>query len=129
MRNDHYSNRFKLNFLAFGLDVNLVLCPVADAAYSRRGPVSKCHPGTREDAVAELMRLFDKEGGHSICQCWLNGPAGSGKSATLVERLVHQGRLIDTFFFIRGEGDRSIVARLNSYTFAPALPFFPSPCH
>ena len=76
------------------------------------------HP---EDVVAELMRLFDKEGGHSIC--WLNDPAGSGKSATLVGRLAHQGRLIDIFFFIRGEGDRSIVARLNSYTFAPALPF------
>ena len=69
VRNDHYSNRFKLNFLAFGSNVNLVLGPVADAAYSRRGPVSKCHPGTREDVVAELMRLFDKEGGHSIC--WL----------------------------------------------------------
>ena len=90
-----------------------MLAPVANATYTRRGPVSRCWPGTREDVVGELMRLVDEKGGHPIC--WLNGPAGSGKSAivqTVAEILVRQERLIGNFFFLRGDADRSIIARL-----------------
>ncbi|TEB27897.1 hypothetical protein FA13DRAFT_841388 [Coprinellus micaceus] len=45
---------------------------------------------------------------------WLCGPAGDGKSAVsqaICEMLQEQGRLLASFFFFRGSGDRSRIAR------------------
>jgi len=47
--------------------------------------------------------------------CWLYGPAGSGKSAisqTIAEWCVRKEILAASFFFRRGVGDRSSIARL-----------------
>jgi hypothetical protein len=47
--------------------------------------------------------------------CWLNGPAGSGKSAvsqTVAELCDASRRLAASFFFLRGAGDRSRITRL-----------------
>ena len=82
MRSDPYAIRFKLNLLAVSSDIHLVLAPVAGTTYKHSRPVSRCHLGTREDVVEELLRLLDKEGDHPIC--WLNGPAGSGKSGLFI---------------------------------------------
>jgi len=93
-------------------DLNDLLAPVTDATYSRSGPVARCHPGTREDVIAEIKQWV-KKGDHPIC--WLNGPAGSGKSAisqTIAEWYAAKNRLAGNFFFLRGAGDRSIIARL-----------------
>src|SRR6202044_1971607 len=60
-------------------DLNQLLRPVDDAAYSQRGRVARCLHGTREELIANIVRWIDKRSGHPIC--WLNGPAGAGKSA------------------------------------------------
>jgi len=92
-------------------DLNELLAPVIDATYSRSGPVARCYRGTREDVIAKI-KLWVKEGDPI---CWLNGPAGSGKSAisqTVAEWYAAKSRLAGNFFFLRGAGDRSIIARL-----------------
>jgi hypothetical protein len=93
-------------------DLNDLLAPVTDATYSRSGPVAKCHPGTREDVIAQIKQWVEGSD-HPIC--WLNGPAGAGKSAisqTIAEWYAAKNRLAGNFFFLRGAGDRSIIARL-----------------
>lgn len=66
--------------------------------------------------VIALIKKWVKKGGD--CQiCWLHGPAGSGKSAisqTIAEWCVHKETLAASFFFRRGAGDRSSIARLVS---------------
>lgn len=47
--------------------------------------------------------------------CWLNGPAGYGKSAlaqTIAECYAAERRLLGSFFFLRGTGERSRMSRL-----------------
>ena len=47
--------------------------------------------------------------------CWLNGPAGYGKSAlaqTIAECYAAEHRLLGSFFFLRGAGERSRISRL-----------------
>jgi len=100
------AQRFLVN-----LDLNELLAPVTDATYTRSGPVAICYRGTREDVIAEIKRWVKK--GDPIC--WLNGPAGSGKSAisqTIAEWYAGKNRLAGNFFFLRGAGDRSVIARL-----------------
>src|ERR1700733_10938560 len=90
----------------------MLLDPV-DAAYNRNGPIAKCLQGTRERLIATIVRWIDGDKDHPIC--WLNGPAGSGKSAvsqTVAELCDAHHRLAASFFFLRGAGDRSRIARL-----------------
>src|ERR1700734_973783 len=101
------------NVLITSSDINEILAPVPDAAYSRRGPVARCHPGTRENVISEIIRQVEEYGNHPIC--WLNGPAGSSKSAiaqAIAEPYAAQSRLAASFFFLRGAGNRSIIGRL-----------------
>ena len=94
-------------------DINETLAPVPNAAYSRSGPVARCHPGTRENVIAEIIRQVEKHGDHPIC--WLSGPAGYGKSAiaqAICERYAARRKLAASFFFFRGAGNRSTIARL-----------------
>ena len=76
------------------------------------GRVARCHPGTREELIAKIIKWSNK-GGRRRLICWLNGSAGSGKSAvwqTIAECVAEKDRLIGSFFFLRGAGDRSKMA-------------------
>ena len=93
-------------------DLHHLLDPVDNAAYSRRGHVSACLQGTRDDVIGEIVRCV-KGGNRPIC--WLSGSAGSGKlviSQTIAKGYDKKGRLLASFFFLRGAGDRSIITRL-----------------
>jgi hypothetical protein len=92
-------------------DLYGLLAPIDDAGYSRSGSVAVCLQGTREDVIGQIVQCI--EDGHPIC--WLNGPAGSGKSAisqTVAERYAAQGSLSGSFFFLRGAGRRSTIASI-----------------
>jgi hypothetical protein len=102
-------------------DIHRLLSPVDDAAFNRGGHVAKYHPGTREELIAKIIRWSDAgnrtEIGSDRPICWLRGPAGSGKSAvsqTFAEYCEDNKRLAASFFFLRGEKDRSAFARFIS---------------
>ncbi|EGO23186.1 hypothetical protein SERLADRAFT_357012 [Serpula lacrymans var. lacrymans S7.9] len=92
-----------------------------------RHPAPACLPGTRVEVLSLLSDWLDKDGGSPIC--WLNGLAGSGKSAiaqSIAEKYAGQGRLAASFFFSRRE-----VRRSTAQTFFPTISlqimsFFPS---
>ncbi|KIM85758.1 hypothetical protein PILCRDRAFT_816968, partial [Piloderma croceum F 1598] len=106
----HQFNQF--NQVLHNPDLSMLLAPV-DAAYNRNGPIAKCLQGTRERLIATIVRWIDGDMDRPIC--WLNGPAGSGKSAvsqTMAELCDAHHRLAASFFFLRGGEDRSRIARL-----------------
>ena len=73
---------------------------------------SSCLPGTRVEIIELLMGWVDGNDDRPIC--WLNGPAGFGKSSiarTIAERCAGEQKLAASFFFLRGAGDRSNIAR------------------
>ncbi|TFK35008.1 hypothetical protein BDQ12DRAFT_579518, partial [Crucibulum laeve] len=87
------------------------LKPVSGASYTRPEPVARCHPGTRLKVFAEIEKWITDDGDRPIL--WLNGPAGSGKSAisqTVAER--YAPRIAASFFFLRGAGLRSQIQQL-----------------
>ncbi|KIM75330.1 hypothetical protein PILCRDRAFT_53529, partial [Piloderma croceum F 1598] len=74
---------------------------------------------TRKELIAKIERWIDHDKDHPIC--WLNGPAGSGKSAvaqTIAEHCNDNRRLAASFFFFRGSGYRSKFER-----FIPTLAY------
>jgi hypothetical protein len=79
------------------------------AAYnsSEREPAPKCLPGTRKDVLAALSEWTRKD---DPCQvCWVNGPAGFGKSAiaqSMAEAYAAEGTLAASFFFSRRHAER-----------------------
>ncbi|TFK39282.1 hypothetical protein BDQ12DRAFT_589753, partial [Crucibulum laeve] len=90
-----------------------ILLPVDDASYTRPGPVARCHPGTHLKVIAEIDKWIEDSDNSPIF--WLNGPAGSGKSAisqTIAERYAAQQKLAASFFFFRGAGQRSTIQYL-----------------
>jgi hypothetical protein len=93
-------------------DLHQLLAPAGDAAYTSRAPVAACLQGTREDVISDIVRCVK---GDDRPICWLSGSAGSGKSAisqTIAKRYDDKGRLLASFFFLRGAGDRSVIAHL-----------------
>ena len=93
-----------------------MLRPVSNATHTRAGHVARCDPGTRLRVIAQICWWLD---GHNndkrAVVCWLNGPAGYGKSAlaqTIAECYAAEGRLLGSFFFLRGAGERSHISRL-----------------
>ena len=93
-----------------------MLKPVSNATHTRAGHVPRCDPGTRLDVIAQIRLWLD---GHDndkrAVVCWLNGPAGYGKSAlaqTIAECYAAERRLLGSFFFLRGAGERSHMSRL-----------------
>jgi AAA ATPase domain len=99
--------------------LNEILAPVVEATYRRSGRVATCQDGTREELLSQINRWIEKCSDQPIC--WLNGPAGSGKSAvsqSLAIWCTSQGILAASFFFLRGSGNRSKIAR-----FIPTLAY------
>ena len=91
-----------------------LLKPVSNATHTRSGPVARCDAGTRLQVIATIERWLDGPDKEPAV-CWLNGPAGYGKSAlsqTIAERYAAEGRLLGSFFFLRGAGERSHISRL-----------------
>jgi hypothetical protein len=93
-----------------------LLRPVSNATHTRAGHVARCDPGTRLEVIAQIREWLD---GHDndkrAVVCWINGPAGYGKSAlaqTIAESYAAEGRLLGSFFFLRGAGERSHISRL-----------------
>jgi hypothetical protein len=67
-----------------------------------------CLDGTRVDLLNEIYTWADGRDNHNIF--WLNGLAGTGKSAiarTVARRYYEQRRLAASFFFSKGGGDVS----------------------
>ncbi|KDR68256.1 hypothetical protein GALMADRAFT_1049183, partial [Galerina marginata CBS 339.88] len=97
----------------------------------RRDP-PKCHPNTRVAIVEKLMGWvhgLDPESLDALI-IWLNGPAGSGKSAiaqTIAELCAEEGTLLASFFFFRSDPtrnhSRSLIATI-AYQIATHLPSF-----
>ena len=92
-----------------------LLRPASNATDTRAADVARCVPGTRLEVIAQIEKWidgFDKR----AAICWLSGPAGYGKSAvaqTIAERYAAKGRLLGSFFFLRGAGERSHISRLS----------------
>lgn len=91
------------------------LRPVEDAGYTRGGQVARCDPGTRVTLIDTIKKWVDTKSRDAPSVCWLNGPAGYGKSAlsqTIAELCAENSRLAASFFFLRGAGARSRIDRL-----------------
>ncbi|KDR68254.1 hypothetical protein GALMADRAFT_28383, partial [Galerina marginata CBS 339.88] len=97
----------------------------------RRDP-PKCHPNTRVAILEKLMGWvhgLDPESLDTLI-IWLNGPAGSGKSAiaqTIAELCTEEGTLLAGFFFFRSDPtrnhSRSLIATI-AYQIATHFPNF-----
>jgi hypothetical protein len=73
----------------------------------------RCHPETRIDLRHQIREWAANSQGKSIF--WLQGMAGTGKSTisrTIADALDKEGKLGASFFFKRGEADRSSVVML-----------------
>jgi hypothetical protein len=74
---------------------------------SQREPAPKCLPGTREGVLRALAEW--KRGNDPRQVCWVQGPAGFGKSAiaqSIAESCAAEGRLAASFFFSRRHAER-----------------------
>ncbi|KAL8410607.1 hypothetical protein RB596_000333 [Gaeumannomyces avenae] len=70
-----------------------------------------CHPNTRMDLLADIHKWIEDPNGKSIF--WLRGMAGTGKSTifrTVAKTLADNKVPSASFFFKKGEGDRSRAA-------------------
>ena len=94
-------------------------CRRAHGAGYQHGNWDGCLRGTRESALDEIERWAGGLDTSSVF--WLNGLAGTGKSAiaqTIAERIFADGRLGASFFCSRGVEDRS-----NLHLIFPTLAF------
>jgi hypothetical protein len=95
----HFIHLFHCNSLYLGL--SQLLRPVSNVTHTRSGPVTKCYLGTRLKVINTIRNWHGRSDKQLVC--WLNGPAGYGKSAlsqTIVECYADQGRLLGSFFFL-----------------------------
>lgn len=101
-------------------DSLLSLRPILDASHNRNRrvspPDSNCLAGTRRKVLEDLRSWVERdvftERDHVL---WLCGPVGCGKSAilqTISEEFSEKRKLLGSFFFFRGHGDRSRISRL-----------------
>jgi len=85
---------------------------------------STCQEGTREDIMSKISAWVKINNDRPIC--WLEGPAGSGKSTvahTIAKQCTIEQQLAASFFFSRGKGDRSDTTKFFP-TFAYQLASF-----
>src|ERR1700734_215626 len=118
---------YVLNFWQYStLDVLALLDPVPDATYNSMGGGSGCMEGTRQEVIGKIVGWID--GGSDWPIGWLNGAAGSGKSAisrTVAGLCAASNRLGGSFFFLRGAGRRSAITHFIStlaYNLAFTIP-------
>ncbi|KAH7925764.1 WD40 repeat-like protein [Leucogyrophana mollusca] len=102
---------------------------ITSAAFdsAERYPAPTCLPGTRVELLNRISSWIEKEGGQPIC--WLNGLAGSGKSAIaqrVAEMYAEQHRLAASFFFSRRELERSTTQHFFPTIASQVMGFFPS---
>ena len=87
---------------------------------------SVCEEGTRENVLGEILAWSRGDTNYPVC--WLEGPAGSGKSTiahTIAERCGDDNRLAFSFFFSRGKHDRSDTTKFVptfAYQLSESLP-------
>jgi hypothetical protein len=92
---------------------------------------SACLEGTREAVLSKLIAWSTANDGYPVC--WLEGPAGSGKSTilhTIAKQCDDEERLAFSFFFSRGKADRSDTAKVIptfAYQLAKSLPAIQPP--
>ncbi|KIM44301.1 hypothetical protein M413DRAFT_38244, partial [Hebeloma cylindrosporum] len=69
---------------------------------AERDPPPRCHPGTREKAIEDIVRWIE-EPNPSSSVLWVNGRAGVGKTA-LMQKIAERGGIYfgGCFFFRRG---------------------------
>jgi len=85
-----------------------------------------CLEDTRKDVINKISAWV--EGNHNRPVCWLEGPAGSGKSTiahTIAERCANNQQLAFTFFFSRGKLDRNDTSKFFptfAYQLASSVP-------
>jgi hypothetical protein len=85
---------------------------------------STCLENTRKDVINRISAWV--EGNHNLPVCWLEGPAGSGKSMiahTITEQCANKQQLVCSLFFSRGKLDRSDTSKFFP-TFAYQLASF-----
>jgi NACHT domain len=107
---------YRVQVLDISQTLVLSQLPIAkDAAFDSHADEhdARCHPQTRVAIRQEIRRwIEDLEG---KCIFWLNGMAGTGKSTisrTVAQSFADTGDLGASFFFKRGERDRSSAALL-----------------
>jgi hypothetical protein len=101
-----------------------------NAAYNSRERelehASICQEGTRTEVIRNIAGWARGDSGHPVC--WLEGPAGSGKSTiahTIAEQYDKKSLLAFSFFFSRGKADRNNTAKFIPtfvYQLAESLP-------
>ena len=97
-----------------------------DAAYDSIEGVGGCLAGTRQEVIGEILEWIEGHNDQPIC--WLNGAAGSGKSAiarTIAGLCEGANKLGASFFFWRGAGRRSVISHFIStlaYNLACSFP-------
>lgn len=82
---------------------------------------SVCQEGTRKDVLRKILTWSMEDAGYPVC--WLEGPAGTGKSTiahTIAKQCDDGNRLAFSFFFSRGKQDRSDMSKFVT-TFAYQL--------
>ncbi|RXW11877.1 hypothetical protein EST38_g13978 [Candolleomyces aberdarensis] len=117
----HLSGIKIFNTIAIPPDLILRLNPIIDASHTRNlktsPPDSECFPGTRRVVIKGITNWADTRivlGTTTAHVYWFHGFAGSGKSAVSLEiaRIyAGSGRLLASYFFFRGAGDRSGMTR------------------
>ncbi|KAH7908312.1 hypothetical protein BJ138DRAFT_987240, partial [Hygrophoropsis aurantiaca] len=94
---------------------------------AERYPAPTCLPGTRVEILSSISSWIENEGSQPIC--WLNGLAGSGKSAIaqrVAEIYAEKNQLAASFFFSRREMQRSTTQHFFPTISSQFLKFFPS---
>jgi hypothetical protein len=98
-----------LNTSQIATDLIEKLVPIGAGLHRDWEMVARCEHGTREEPIARIMQWIRTN--QPIC--WLNGPAGSGKSAvsqTVADKC--DGHELAASFFFRGSEGDDIIARL-----------------
>lgn len=100
--------------LEVGQKIDLAKLPIAkDATFDSHADEhdARCHPNTRGDLLRDITKWVEDPDGEPIF--WLNGMAGTGKSTisrTVAQSFADRQELGASFFFKRGERDRSNAA-------------------
>ncbi|KAF8226432.1 hypothetical protein L208DRAFT_1407070 [Tricholoma matsutake] len=121
-----------INYYAYSLSIFDILKEhtALNAAYNSRERESEhasiCQEGTRESVLRTISAWCGGNIGYPVC--WLEGPAGSGKSTiahTIAKQCDDDNRLAFSFFFSRGKHDRSDATKFVpsfAYQLAKSIP-------